>query len=338
MIFDDSYGITDEDIEEVPSLPPISNRNSIVQASQKSGWLKKQSNNMIKSWSFRYFALDNNRLYYYKHPSDKVPLGVINFDQVNVTLQAIPPESPQRLSLIPLNSSHTISIRSPSSSDLQEWAAVLYQTILNSKGRTKRVSNIGARDKFWKYERISNADFIETVDTGDILLFRSRDMGSKISRGVLGSSYDHIALIIKYVSGSVALLEATTADGVNIIMWDEFVANEWFAHSERLMFRQLITERTDKMLLKLEEFVKKVDGKNFKISPVKLLQRINSMPGEENSFFCSELIASAYKAMGLLSSEVPANQYWPGDFSIEKDLNLIGAKLGREIMVDFALE
>lgn len=337
MIFDDTYGITEED-DEVPIIPPLSNRNSIVQAAQKSGWLKKQSNGMLKSWSYRYFALDGNKLYYYKHPSDKAPRGIINFDQVSVTLQAIPINSPQRLSLILLNSPHTINIRSPNSSDLQEWAIVLHQAILQSRGFTSRLSQISAKGKFWKFERASSIEFLDLVETGDILLFRSQDIGSKIARGVIGSKYDHVALIIKYSSGKIALLEATNTDGVGILMWEEFLANEWHKLSQRLMLRQLVVERTDEMLIKLEEFVKKVDGKKFKISPIKLLQRSSlEVPGEESSFFCSELVASAYKAMGLLSAEIPASSYWPGDFSSDKNLNLVGAKLSREILIDFDL-
>lgn len=177
------------------------------------------------------------------------------------------------------------------------------------------------------------------METGDILLFRSENIGSKIARGVLGSKYDHVALLINYVSGKVGILEATNNEGVGILMWDEFIKNDWHKLSSRLILRRLIVDRTDEMMLKLEEFVKKVDGKKFKISPVKLLQRNSrEMPGEEANFFCSELVASAYKSMGLLSSDVPASNYWPGDFGIDKNLSLIGAKLGREILIDFELE
>ena len=237
------------------------------------------------------------------------------------------------------NSQHVINIRSSSSSDLQEWASVLSQSIFCSKGKLNRLVSLGNKGKFWKYERISCNEFKEKVETGDILLFRSQNFGSKIARGVIGSKYDHVALLIKFISGKIGLLEATNQEGVSILMWDEFVANDWHKLSSRLIHRQLLVERTDEMLLKLEEFVKKVDGKKFRISPIKLLQRSsNDMPGEENTFFCSELVASSYKSMGLLSSEIPASNYWPGDFSIDKNLNLIGAKLGRERVIDFELE
>ena len=52
----------------------------------------------------------------------------------------------------------------------------------------------------------------------------------------------------------------------------------------------------------------------------------------DKSFFCSELVASAYKRIGILDPDKAASSYWPGDFSTEKKSNevklLRGAYLG----------
>jgi uncharacterized protein YycO len=37
----------------------------------------------------------------------------------------------------------------------------------------------------------------------------------------------------------------------------------------------------------------------------------------DKTFFCSELLATAYKRCGVLSEGVAASKYWPGDFSKE---------------------
>lgn len=37
----------------------------------------------------------------------------------------------------------------------------------------------------------------------------------------------------------------------------------------------------------------------------------------DQGFFCSELIAAAYKKLGLLPKDRPACKYWPGNFSTE---------------------
>lgn len=35
------------------------------------------------------------------------------------------------------------------------------------------------KKRFWREKRISNYEFINSADTGDILLFRGKSMGSK---------------------------------------------------------------------------------------------------------------------------------------------------------------
>lgn len=59
---------------------------------------------------------------------------------------------------------------------------------------------------------------------------------------------------------------------------------------------------------------------------------------EKRNFFCSELVASAYKLMGLLPRKVSSTQYWPGSFAARRGLRLQGgAMLGEETLIDFSL-
>lgn len=57
---------------------------------------------------------------------------------------------------------------------------------------------------------------------------------------------------------------------------------------------------------------------------------------EDKSYFCSELVASAYKCLGLLPKDISASQYWPGNFSSKSDMKLIGeGMLEDEQMIEF---
>ena len=59
---------------------------------------------------------------------------------------------------------------------------------------------------------------------------------------------------------------------------------------------------------------------------------------DTKSYFCSELIASAFKRIGLLPADVSATQYWPQAFSIKSEIDLLkGASLGDEYLIDFCL-
>ena len=51
---------------------------------------------------------------------------------------------------------------------------------------------------FWKVCRISGQEFVETAETGDILLFTGKQLQDRIIRGVTGSKYDHVGMIVKY--------------------------------------------------------------------------------------------------------------------------------------------
>ena len=54
--------------------------------------------------------------------------------------------------------------------------------------------------------------------------------------------------------------------------------------------------------------------------------------------FCSELVASALKRVGLLPENISATQYWPSDFSTSSHLDLQkGAYLEDEYLIDFSL-
>ena len=66
---------------------------------------------------------------------------------------------------------------------------------------------------------------------------------------------------------------------------------------------------------------------------------------QPDTYFCSELVAAAYQAMGLLSRELPPADYWPRSFEMprashgnRKRLEMVhGARLGEEQLIDFSL-
>ena len=111
--------------------------------------------------------------------------------------------------------------------------------------------------------------------------------------------------------------------------WSSFVYNRWHLVYERLAFRKLRGyPRTLDTMQRLEIFIKEVIGKKYKLSASKIFNTKRSSSnneGEEQSFFCSELIASAYKSLDLLPSEIAASQYWPGTFAEKSGLQLSGS-------------
>ena len=123
--------------------------------------------------------------------------------------------------------------------------------------------------------------------------------------------------------------------------------------------RHLHCERDEAFLGAMEKFIKTTVGNNYNISLTQLLFRKKTMKKtsrasmteqaaaeesqedmEKRAFFCSELIAKAFKECGLLNTDDACCQFMPADFAKKqggsKKLKLEkGAKLGDEQMIMF---
>ena len=81
----------------------------------------------------------------------------------------------------------------------------------------------------------------------------------------------------------------------------------------------------------------------YKLNPAKIFKRKCDNDTEnikgDSTYFCSELVASAYKNMGILPKDISASQYWPGSFSNSGKLELLeNARLENEVVIDFSSE
>ena len=103
------------------------------------------------------------------------------------------------------------------------------------------------------------------------------------------------------------------------------------------MYRKLEVERNPSLLADLEKFINNAKGKSFGFSAKKVILKNNKKAGSESDYFCSELIASAYKAMGIIPNTVKSSSIWPNDFSNERKLPLVNSALGQEMLIDFDL-
>jgi len=229
-------------------------------------------------------------------------------------------------------------LKSPDPKEIIDWAMALHKHITYSDGRKLDMTTISMQKEFWRFDRLSEEQFRYQACTGDLILFKGKSVAAKLQRSVLRGRYDHVALLLCYSTGDIAILEATGDEGVAIVQWDDFLRYGWHRLYKRIALRKLTMNRTEETLTKLQEFIDNARGKKYKISYKKVFgidQR--RQPGTEDNYFCSELIASAYKALGILDENIPSSRYWPGDFESKNSLPLMDAELGEEIMVDFEL-
>mmetsp|Transcript_33274 Transcript_33274/g.58381 ORF Transcript_33274/g.58381 Transcript_33274/m.58381 type:complete len:331 (-) Transcript_33274:310-1302(-) len=304
---------------------------------EKSGILFKKSPKILVGWQRRFFVLKDKKLYYYAHDQAQKPKGIINFDLVTVNLVTEETDRGPRILLCPLDCKRRFKLKAQTADDHADWVSVLYEHITFSEGNRMPIPSVIGKC-WWRFDRISVKQFESTAVTGDLLLFRSFNIAARVQRLFTRATYDHVAMILRYTDGELGLLEATQDYGVNIVMWDHFLLNNWQCLYSRLVLRHLETERSDEFVENLEKFISSNRNKAYGLNPIKLLNRTIITPGEESTFFCSQLVASAYMHLNLMSTDKPANMFWPGDFSSDKKLPMVnGAFLGEELCIDFSI-
>ncbi len=196
----------------------------------------------------------------------------------------------------------------------------------------------------------------KTLQTGDIVLFSGKGMVSEGIKRFTFSKWSHVGMVIYSKEFETVLLwESTTLSnikdidsgehrkGVQIVPLSQRIAS----YNGEIAIRKLDVERTDEMKKKLIKLRNDVRGRPYEKDEIQLIKSAYDGPFGRNtedlsSLFCSELVAEAYQAMGLLeevtkrNGSKPSNEYTPADFSYKKreSLDLLnGAKLGREIIV-----
>lgn len=103
----------------------------------------------------------------------------------------------------------------------------------------------------------------------------------------------------------------------------------FFINFNSIFVRHLHCERDEFFLSTMENFIKTTVGNGYNISLKNLFFRRRSFDrnsqgqngaptNEEREFFCSELIAKAYKEVGILNTEVASWKFMPVDFSKQK--------------------
>eukprot|EP00466_Bigelowiella_natans_P005404 jgi/Bigna1/75714/fgenesh1_pg.36_\ len=182
---------------------------------------------------------------------------------------------------------------------------------------------------------------------GDILLFKTRgNFWSSLARSVTSSNWDHIGLVLGE-GNDLRVLEALIAGGVQVSRFSQFYTCAWYTQYEHIALRRLVgpRERLD-VEKKLDRFSRSISGRRYQIKAWKMFHAwygsTNSAQSaqkemEKDTFCCSEVIAAAYKELGLLRPDIDSVAYVPGTFGSEKSVFLLeGFRLEGEMEVLFS--
>jgi hypothetical protein len=172
------------------------------------------------------------------------------------------------------------------------------------------------------------------IRAGDVILSSgSQDSQVRIQK-FINSQWNGVSIVIPWTnSNRLVLLESTQIPICEDIVSGTMISGVQIVDLQqkldrypgKLVHRSLVPALDLDRLSLLAQFVKSTWGIPFNDSPydaARAFYRRNSQVSI-NTFFCAELVATAYQQLGILMSPPHgrnANNYIPGDFSEEQEL------------------
>jgi hypothetical protein len=192
----------------------------------------------------------------------------------------------------------------------------------------------------------------DDLKTGDLVLFSGASFFSSVIKWAIGGRWSHVGVLVRSPSfpGRVLLWEATTlADlpdaesaraeaGTQLVFLSERLAT----YAGEFKLRPLDRPVTPEMEAALTRRRRELSGRPYEQEKLDLIRAafdgwFGESRGERlNSLFCSELVAEAYQAMGLLPEPPvgpPSNEYTPRDFARRGARLLRGYALGKIVTI-----
>ena len=201
-------------------------------------------------------------------------------------------------------------------------------------------------------QRPRYADVRDDLKTGDLVLFSGSSFFSSVIKWAVGGNWSHVGVVVRLAQfpGRLLLWESTTlADlpdvetgtkqaGVQLVYLSERLAG----YDGKFKLRPLDKPVTPEMAAALDRKRLELRGRPYEQEKLDLINAafdgwFGQSKGERlTSLFCSELVAEAYQAMGLLPEPPhgpPSNEYTPRDFARRGAKLLGGYALGRVVQI-----
>ncbi len=155
---------------------------------------------------------------------------------------------------------------------------------------------------------------------GDVLLFRGRGPMSMAIRALTASPYSHVGLVYLF-AGRVYSLEAVGA-GVRLILMSEVLRRYHGGVDYYEVPRATTEQRAGAVAFCFQQLGRLYDRPGLLRFGAALVLGRKLATREDQSWFCSELVAAAYRKQGLsLAAERPTYTS-PADLAVSPELKL----------------
>ena len=183
---------------------------------------------------------------------------------------------------------------------------------------------------------------IRSLDTGDVLLYRTRDLGATFNAVMQGSLYSHVSMVVcgdpdklremypkdykDCGKSDLAILEVVPVRGVALFPLEARLART-IDNIQYLSVRRHSGIITDKSRANLDVFMKEVLGRKLEMATTDMARslffnRLRGKLGGDNKeehwdkFFCSELVAEALQQLFIVREEgLCSNNLIPSSFA-----------------------
>jgi len=247
-----------------------------------SGFLEKLSPTFSRGWQKRWVNLWRNELTYYRD-NTCVHRGLIKLEDISSIKQK--ENAPTDFDITHHGKRGTYHWRCPN----EKTCSVLVDKLKNNwkvvQQKLKRDKNIFSSPPLQLNDMMTpmtNNQFMQEGQTGDIVLFRSRQAAGAIVRKATNGEVDHIGLIFRLKGKkSIALFEALGSCGVQIFSWRNFEKEKWHEQYSKIYRRKLhIPEPKFRREVRkaLHQFLKVVANRNYSWTPLKQMRKVSILP------------------------------------------------------------
>ncbi|HEY8121648.1 MAG TPA: hypothetical protein VII78_10050 [Myxococcota bacterium] len=200
--------------------------------------------------------------------------------------------------------------------------------------------------------RAKYADVRSDLKSGDLVLFSGSSFFSSVIKWAVGGRWSHVGVVVRVPAfpDRVALWEATTladladietgraAAGVQLV----FLSDRLTSYAGEFKLRALDRPITPEMDARFAARRAELSGRPYEVDELELFHAAfdgwfaQRKRERLHSLFCSELVAEAYQALGLLPEPPlgpPSNEYTPRDFARRLRRLLRGYTLGRIVAI-----
>ena len=199
---------------------------------------------------------------------------------------------------------------------------------------------------------IDYKDFIETCQTGDILLYTSRCWYSYLIEICGWSKFSHVSIIVKDPETKELYIFESGSENTNDVIKDKKIFGVQLVKLEEALkyynnqsygyvyWIKNNCERNENFYDKMNSIIKNTDGTPYDLDPKDWIAarfNIGLIPRQSVRFFCSALVAYVFCNLGFLDSNVDWSIISPREYSYyeKKRLTFICCELEPERLINF---